>query len=696
MPLAVRRLDEATLDQLLRQIDNGDEVKTLIASGLQGARSDPEFVDEFGGPDITPSPSTGTWTLVVLSTLKKPGRDLRTGWIRRLLRTALPLGKTISIYFNGEALSSAKSNTDIQAEWILGPSIGIDLDPLTLPTGEQIQVEKRSSPYPHLFIDELGEVTGRARLYIDKISGGKSEEIEVSNGFFINVLGRVIKPEDPYFGLENLSYSAWSKFRATIRADGLDTVLSVNREGLSQSRELMIIKALVMRIFNRARSVHDTKIGESWPDVGSVLTEKWGVVPFQPLHRVISDAFSARTEPPDFVDLSKVAELEAAREEWNTAARNQPGDLIRDVIVSDLGAETKLVRYDVASRKVIVNRNHPFVEEHSGTSEQLRVLRDVALVDLLTDAFMTDIGIHEHRLIEIRDYKDRALRLVAQVRRRSAAQIATMLKNATAHPKGFERIIGDALEYLGFSVERLGASGEPEGVAAAVVTPASGDVRVAYKFTYDAKSSETGRAKTHNVGVAGLARHRKDHNADFTLVVAPGFNSGALEKEARENAVTPMLATDLARLVMATVGYGPFNLVEFRGLFSLYSPTSVTAWVDGHLDGLANQKRLSLATLIQALTEITAANPDRPDMLHCSQIADVCKRILNDTQFPTRVDVAVAINGLALMVPNVISISMSSQDVFLNASPAKIRETILLQLNSIPDELRYGMVRGKI
>jgi hypothetical protein len=633
--------------------------------------------------------------LAVLSSLKKPGRSLQVGWVRRLLRTALPLGKTISIYFNDEALSSAKNNTDVQSEWILGP--GMDVDPLVLPaTGEQVKVEEKSSPYPHLMIEGLGEVTGRARLYADKISGGKSEDIEISNGFFINVLGRVIKPEDPYFGLENLSHSAWSKFRATIRADGLDAVLSVNREGLSQSRELMIIKALVMRLFNRARTVHDAKVGESWPDAGSVLTEKWGVVPFQPLHRVISDAFSARTEPPDFVDLSKVAELEAAREDWNTAVRDQPGDLIRDVIVSDLGAETKLVRYDVAARKVVVNRNHPFAEEHSGTSEQLRVLRDVALVDLLTDAFMADIGIHEHRLAEIRDYKDRALRLVAQVRRRSAAQIATLLKNATAHPKGFERIIGDALEYLGFSVERLGASGEPEGVATAVITPGTGDTRVAYKFTYDAKSSESGRAKTHNVGVAGLARHRKDHGADFTLVVAPGFNQGALEKEARENTVTPMLAGDLARLVMATVGYGPFNLVEFKGLFSLYSPTSVTSWVDGHLAGLAKQKRLSIATLIQALSELTAANPDRPDMLHCSQIADACKKILHDNQFPTRMDVAVAINGLALMVPNVISISMSSQDVFLNASPAKIRETILQQLSSIPDDLRYGMVREKI
>jgi hypothetical protein len=64
VPLAVRRLDESKLDQLLGQIDNGDKIKTLTASGLQGAKPDPEFVDEFGGPDLTPTPprpARGRW-----------------------------------------------------------------------------------------------------------------------------------------------------------------------------------------------------------------------------------------------------------------------------------------------------------------------------------------------------------------------------------------------------------------------------------------------------------------------------------------------------------------------------------------------------------------------------------------------------------------------------------------------------------
>ena len=64
-------------------------------------------------------------------------------------------------------------------------------------------------------------------------------------------------------------------------------------------------------------------------------------------------------------------------------------------MIEDLGVENKLVKYEVSTRRIVVNRNHPFAEEHGETSEELRLLRDAALVDLLTDAFMADQGIPE-------------------------------------------------------------------------------------------------------------------------------------------------------------------------------------------------------------------------------------------------------------------------------------------------------------
>lgn len=691
VPLSVRELAPSDLAALLAEIPRGERARALIEAGVPGPDIDPDFDDEFGGQEAGSPPHGDTWTLAVMSSLKEPGRKLSIGWVKRLLRTSLPLGNTISIYFNDEPLSSAKSNVDIVNEWIIGE--GLKLGTLSLPDGDVISVEEHATPYPHLLIEGIGPVTGRFRLYADRISGGKSEDIEVSNGFFVNVRGRVIKPEDPYFGLDNLSHSVWARFRATIRADGLDSKLSVNREGISDSRELRIFRAFLMKLFNKARVDYDARTAAEWPDVGAVLTEKWGDLPFEPLRRVVSESLGSGFEIPAFIQVDSKSDISEVNTAWNQATRDAPAEMITDVVVSDLETSDRLSHYDVQNRRVVVNKNHPFAVEHQESGQELRILRDAALVDLLTDAFMTDIGLSIDQTTEIRDYKDRAYRLVAQVRRRSAAQIASLLINATNHAKGFERIIGDALEFIGLAVKRLGASGEPEGVATAIVSPAEGDTRVAYKFTYDAKSTAKGVVKTSNVGIAGLARHRSDYDAEHTLVVAPGYETGALEVECEQNGITPMLASDLARLVLLTMGYGQINLVEFRKVFSLFRPGDVTAWIDQLVETQKNTKHLSLGLLIQSLTAITEANPDRPDMIHCSIIADKCRELLGDQVFPHRNQVAAAIRGLALMAPNVISIS-DKQDVFLNAPAAKLGELIAAQVNAIPQGYRYGIARG--
>jgi hypothetical protein len=315
----------------------------------------------------------------------------------------------------------------------------------------------------------------------------------------------------------------------------------------------------------------------------------------------------------------------------------------------------------------------------------------VTLVDLLTDAYMADLGIAPERLEEIRTYRDRIFRLVALLRRRSAPQIASLLDAASVHAKGFERIVGDAIEHLGFSVTRLGEPGQPEGVATAVVTRGENDSQVAYRFTYDAKSSTKGKSKTHNVGIAGLVRHRNDHKADHILVVAPDFEQGALEKECTQHGVTPMRARDLARLVMLTAGCGPISLVDFREVFTLRSPTAVATWIDGLVDRYEHREHLPLNTIIEALEQLYRDNPERPDTLDCSLIAEKCRIILGNPKYPSWSDVARAIQGLALMAPSVISIA--KRDVFLTTAPGKIAEAMTRQLQLVPDHLRYGLAR---
>jgi hypothetical protein len=279
-------------------LPDGEKLRRLIAEGVPGPE-DADFEDEFGGMEPTPDACSGTWTLAVLSSLKEPGRRLGAGWIRRLLRTALPLGRSITIMFNDELLSSAKARVEIDNEWQLGP--GLNLGALILSDDEEVEVREHSNPYPHLEIPELGIVTGRVRLYKDRISGGKSEDTEASNGFFVNVRGRVIKPEDPYFGLENLSHSVWSRFRATVRADGLDEQLAVNREAILDSRQLRLMRSLLMKLFNRARTKYEIDLSTPWFDINEVLTKSYGSLPFQPFRRVLQDSAARGGIQHDFI-----------------------------------------------------------------------------------------------------------------------------------------------------------------------------------------------------------------------------------------------------------------------------------------------------------------------------------------------------------------------------------------------------------
>ena len=120
-----------------------------------------------------------------------------------------------------------------------------------------------------------GPITGTVRLYEQRISGGKSEDRSRSVGFFVNVRGRVIALDDPYFGLENLSHGAWAHFRCLVRADGLDAILNVERDTLRDGPQLRLFRALLRALFNKARSSYVGMSSAVWPNAGELLEKRW-------------------------------------------------------------------------------------------------------------------------------------------------------------------------------------------------------------------------------------------------------------------------------------------------------------------------------------------------------------------------------------------------------------------------------------
>ena len=686
--LNVRVITQEELRSIANTFSAGEQFFALATTGCHTPHANASFIDEFGGALTTvTNASSETWTLALLSSLKTQGQSIQPGRLRWMLRTALPLNESVTITLNQQVLLPSKINKPTISNWHIGP--GLNLKQLELEDDTVINVEECSDPYPHLVVDGLeSPITGTAWLYRERITGGKSDALGASNGFAVNICGRVINPTDPAFGLENLSHGAWAQFRASIRCDDLDGILSVHRNGIKDSPKAEIFRALLLAIFNKARRTYNSNSTASWPSVGEVLTGAWQAVPLAPFADVVEDILLDLDTPPLGFDTTKIKDADEAITRWHTIRTERPVDVITDVLYEDRDREDALFVYDIESQKLIINSAHPFVRQHSVTHEEKVLIRELALVDLLTDSHLLDSGISAIAYEEVVRYRDRLLRLMAQLNRRSGSEIAFMLNRATADLKGLEVAIAESLRYLGFDVRELGGRGEPDGIARASLLKPSGDEEAFYSLTYEAKSTtkNNNRVSNKDVGASRVNRQRRAFGGDHALVIAPDFESGALSDECTECDVTPMRAADLARLLMYSATHRLLMPEYLRSVFALHDPDDVKHWVDevvsdthSHDDGLA---------LDVFLTTIAEMGFEGPDTISASVIASKIREKSLHSHI-SRTNVRDLVTGLSVLVPSLIR--NDGYDVFLSVSPSKLRETLLSQIGQLPAMLRFGI-----
>lgn len=703
-------VNETDIEKALKNVYGGDTILDLISNGVprpEGSLGE----DEFGAAKTElDRPGPGTWTLVVLSGLKQTGRELKTGVLRRMLKAALPFGTEMAISLNGELLSSSKITFPIMAEWLIGPALEIDSIELEESEGEfpndsgidddlngaeakrtpltKIPLTAASLPIPHVELPEIGPVTGRVRLFEDRISGGKSEERGASNGFHVNVLGRVVNQNDPSFGEKNLSHAAWARFRMTVRADGLNRFLVTNREQFKERRELKIFRAFLRKVFNKVRSDYDSDQNAGLPDGGDALVSSLGVLSLSPLRNVVSEALRTQPPLPGLFDDTGIKDKEEKQKSWKEDTADNIRNALEKVKYERLD-DNSFVKYRIADNTIVVNNEHPFVSEHSRTKAEKELLRTVAMVSLLADVYALDIGVQPSILESIREYRDRLMRFRAMQSRQSGTHIAKLLLQ-TQHDSGnsklLEAALSDALRYLGFEVKDLAKPGEPEGIASAYSIPTRSDPTLdnpnppLYSFTFDAKSSKHEVAETGNINLDGIVEHRDRYNADHALVVAPGFSSGAIVIRCTKQRVTPMTARDLGKLLEYTVEYGAIPVTKIREVFGLYDPEKVTKWVEDLKDWLMKKRPLTMDIFLGALENLKG---QVPDALAASTIALVCRQRLNAVSVKDADVIAVA-QGLSILIPDLIGVN--DDKIVVNASASRVAAAVHSQLENLHSE----------
>jgi hypothetical protein len=348
--------------------------------------------------------------------------------------------------------------------------------------------------------------------------------------------------------------------------------------------------------------------------------------------------------------------------------------------------DNSFVKFRIADSTIVVNKEHPFVAEHSGSRAERELLRTIAMVNLLTDMYTLDIGVEPATLEHIRKYRDMLMRYRALQSRRSGTLIAKLLlqtQNDSAQSKRLETAVTDGIRYLGFDVEPLGTPGEPEGIARAFAAPiptnptAQAPRQPLYSFTYDAKSSKHDVSATGNINHAGIAEHRDRYKADHALVVAPGYSEGAMTTRCEQQKIAPMTARDLGRLLEYTVQFGAIPVTKLREVLQIYDPKAVETWVTNLEGWIRAQRPLTIDIFIKALELLRGKVPDA---LPAGVISYACRETLQALSVKDA-DVIALAKGLSILIPDLVGVA--DDKIIINASPNHVAGAIRKQLEAL-------------
>ena len=532
MKLELKELSSTEAEKILEPITEGNKISLMLFG--RGASS--------------------TWTVAAMSSLKDMAKKITTGRLNYVLRTALPINPDFNLYLNNEKLKPSKLNRPIIEEWKIGRN-----DKIAENLNFETKIKGKSSGI--VVIPQLGNIWGKSQLYEDPLPGGKSDILGRSNGYFILVRERLINIHDELFGLEALSHGAFSRFRMVVHADGLDDFLRATRESVSEEEEgVKNFRKYIRAKFNEVRVKYENWLTEKETEesISRKVSRTPRALSKQPLIKAVRLLLEGKLErlrytavPPnlskeDKIDLLKELEKEIEKETF-----------FKEVVFDTIGVDKGLAIFDAVQKCFKINILHPFYQnyyEHYINPEPFQL---IAITEVLTETYLIEEELSPDAIYYVLEKRDRFLRELVYSTRLSTPLVAQKIKDCKADSTGLEDAVYEGLRNLGFEVTKMGQSGKPEGVAFArlgVRDEGTGEEKN-YSVTYDSKSSKHDRVPAKTVGAATIAQHRRDNKANYSLVVAPGYqgdgdtNSNVV-KQAIDNNITLITLDDFIRLIL--------------------------------------------------------------------------------------------------------------------------------------------------
>jgi hypothetical protein len=493
------------------------------------------------------------WTLCLLEDLKEKTSGIKSGRLQWVLSTAMPsakVGKKFALCLNGNVLQSSK---DIDKPIISFKVSDLPQSRLDNLLKDSLADWKKKGD-TLVSNDFPSGVSGSIEVY-EKSLEGKSDDLGRSHGFFIKVRDRLLNEDDPLFGLEPLSFSTFSRFRATINADDLDVYMLSSREEVAVSSVKVTLSKLLNSCFNEARSRYDLEMANRHRAERTKQEERRQFVDTNLVERKVADVLTS-------VNLNEVDS--AAPENWFYLKPGKREDMkaLADQLYTSpragytysadtFGKVNRMVEFDVKDNVFTLNLDHEFVQAYYESVDSLPLLHDVATAEALLEVHLRAAGVSSSTTIEILEQRDALLRGLATDHASGPALIARALRDAADNQYDLEIALIRATRTLGFSAKHIAGPGEPDGVARLTDYPTGEQ-----KITLEAKSSSE-IPSLSALDIAGLQEHVNRHNCMGCLLVAPKYpgeskkDDSAVSVRANLTKISCWTIEQLARVVEA-------------------------------------------------------------------------------------------------------------------------------------------------
>ena len=660
---------EIMLDE--REVDES-AAERLMSSYLRNYNSGQLEFELFGDR------SEKSWTFSLLTDLRPKAQEISEGRLKWILRTALPLNPEFNLFYNGERIQSSKVDVPILKEWIVGKE---DETASKLKNTECKKVEGKYS----VDFEKLKGVFGKFVLYKDSLVSGKSSGLGRSHGIFLYIRGRLVNLDDPLLGMEAFSHGAFNRTQIIIYADGLDDNLTSTRESVKDSLPYEQLKVYIRRKFNNEVRVHyfdeENKVANQ-RTISYRLSQTSYTTSKRPIYNFAKKYFAGQILNPYLIEKPEASRknviLEAYERDIDTGSQ-----VIEEINWASISTLAPIAKLNLEKRCLVINLLHPYIANYIDAYQNTLPLQSIAVTEVLTEAHLYELAIEEEKINEIMRKRDTTLRELALSDREGIPAVALLLKEAIANPTALEEAVYRAFLALGFETSKIGGNGKPDGKADALLGYNSNREAMGYSLTYDAKSTSKDKIQAATAHLSGLKRHRLDYNADYSVVVAIGYqgeddDTSAISKEAKQQQVTAICVKDLIRLLFLATPK-QLGLNKLRSLFdTCYTPLDVKHWVD-------NLENEAVAIppydeIIELIYELQTKDSEPPNI-------QVVRYKLNENtkgRSYSSKEVEDCIRVLKGWIPQLISIE--GDNVGVQSRPAVIKSRIVRMIGELPND----------